>query len=73
VFSSAPIGYGLAVGQRFEILLGGPDEYEANPRLMGRGQRGTVVRTRMDLGTDGDWVGVGLQFDQPFDQPIASC
>ncbi len=65
VFVSAPIGYGMAVGQRFEILLGDATANEPNPRLLGRGQYATVVRTRLDVGEDGDWVGVALEFDQP--------
>ena len=65
VYVSAPIGYGLAVGQRYEVLLSEGDSHEPNPRLMSRGRCATVVRTRLEVGPDGDSVGVALRFDRP--------
>ncbi len=65
VYVSAPIGFGLAVGQRFEVLLGVDSSNEPNPRLLSPGEYATVVRTRVDVGSDGDSVGVALRFDRP--------
>ncbi|MFH0981508.1 MAG: PilZ domain-containing protein [Planctomycetota bacterium] len=62
-----PIGFGLAVGQRYEVLLcqRGPDVESAD--LVGEGHYGTVVRTEIMLGGEGDddRVGIGLRFDTP--------
>jgi len=65
VYVSAPIGFGLAVGQRFEVLLGVDAANEPNPRLLSPGPYATVVRTRVDVGSGGDSVGVALRFDRP--------
>jgi len=62
---SAPIGYGLAVGQRFEVLLTDKDVELPDVLRMERGLYATVVRTRVDVGPDGDWVDVALRFDEP--------
>ena len=65
LYVSAPIGYGLAVGQRFEVLLGDGAGPRPSPRLMSGGHRASVVRTRMALSPGGDSIGVGLRFEQP--------
>jgi hypothetical protein len=65
VYVSAPIGFGVAVGQRFEVLLGADSANEPNPRRLSPGEYATVVRTRVDVGSDGDSVGVALRFDRP--------
>jgi hypothetical protein len=61
---TAPIGFGLAVGQRFEVILEGGDRHSD---LIGDGHYATVVRTEivLDRGTRDDRVGIGLRFDQP--------
>ena len=38
VYVSAPIGFGLAVGQRFEVLLHAESAKEPNPRLLSPGE-----------------------------------
>ncbi len=60
---TAPIGYGFAVGQRYELLVGETDGSERH--VVGEGHYATVVRTRFLMGEPGDQVGVGLRFDQP--------
>ena len=61
---TSPVGYGLAVGQRYEILLGREEEDGRQSNLLGEGHYVTVVRTRFLIG-ESDRVGVGLRFDQP--------
>ena len=61
---TSPVGYGLAVGQRYEILLGREEEDGRQSTLWGEGHYVTVVRTRFLIG-ESDRVGVGLRFDQP--------
>lgn len=66
VHVTVPIGYGLAVGQRFELQLAAPGAtLGMGPWLTEPGCYATVVRTRMEVGAEGGWVGVGLQFDRP--------
>lgn len=62
---TAPVGYGFAVGQRYELLVGERDDSGQDRGLTGAGHYATVVRTRFHLGKPGDQVGVGLRFDQP--------
>jgi hypothetical protein len=64
---TVPVGFGLGVGQRYEVLLheaaanGHPDD------LVSEGHYGTVVRTEIMLANEGqgDRVGIGLCFDTP--------
>ena len=64
---TAPIGFGLAVGQRHEVLLrrAGPGGESCD--LVGEGHYATVVRTEIMLGGEGedDRIGVSLRFDTP--------
>lgn len=61
---SAPIGYGFAVGQRYEVLVGRDDDGARQSGFLGEGHYATVVRTEFLIDDDGDAVGVGLRFDQ---------
>ena len=65
--ATVPIGFGVAVGQRYEVLLYAGGASGAAEALVGDGHYGTVVRTEIMLGTEGadDRVGVGLRFDTP--------
>jgi hypothetical protein len=62
---TAPVGYGFAVGQRYELLVGERDEAGQDRSLSGAGHYATVVRTQFLMADLGDQVGVGLRFDQP--------
>jgi hypothetical protein len=62
----APIGYGLAVGQRYQVVF--PDEVTERGwgNLVGDGHYATVLRTEMHANTGPDeHVTVGLRFDHP--------
>jgi len=61
---TSPVGYGFAVGQRYEILLQREEDDGQQSNLLGEGHYATVVRTRFLMG-GADRVGVGLRFDQP--------
>ena len=61
---SAPIGFGVAVGQRYELLLSDDESGGPAADLMGEGHYVTVVRTQVELNGSEDHVGVGLRFDQ---------
>jgi hypothetical protein len=62
-----PIGYGLAVGQRYELVLGEPGRSidDSGVLTCGEGHYATVVRTELIIRDQGHQVGVGLRFDQP--------
>jgi hypothetical protein len=62
---TVPVGYGFAVGQRYEVLLS--DDRPADPAesLFGDGQYATVVRTQIATDSPTGQVGVGLRFDTP--------
>ena len=71
VHLTTSIGYGLGVGQRYELLLRSEDAPSGvETPATGEGHYATVVRTEMQVGENGgkgaqDCVGVGLRFDQP--------
>lgn len=62
---TAPVGYGFAVGQRYELLVGEDDGAGSRRKVTGEGHYATVVRTRFLMGEPGGQVGVGLRFDHP--------
>ena len=63
---TVPVGYGLAVGQRHELILAMPGASPGTGRVLtGEGHYATVVRTQLRLGQGADQVSVGLRFDQP--------
>ena len=63
---TVPIGYGLAVGQRHELILAMPGASSGAGRVLtGEGHYATVVRTQLRLGQGADQISVGLRFDQP--------
>lgn len=67
---TVPIGFGIAVGQRYELVIAGPGAKSIGmgPLLTGGGSYATVVRTELHVGeanASADAVGVGLRFDQP--------
>ncbi len=63
---TVPVGYGFAVGQRYEVVLGGsPSPSGIGSGYGGEGLYATVVRTRIARGSPSGQVGVGLRFDSP--------
>jgi hypothetical protein len=56
----APIGYGLAAGQRYVFHLDSSAGHDAQVS-----RYGTIVRTEVLLGKSDDWVGLGVHFDTP--------
>jgi hypothetical protein len=64
---TVPIGFGVAVGQRYEVLLHPAGAEPGMADLVGQERYGTVVRTEIMLASEGDddRVGVGLRFDTP--------
>ncbi|MCP4247121.1 MAG: hypothetical protein GY778_08730 [bacterium] len=62
-----PVGFGFAVGQRYEVLLGGEGPDGRPTDITGEGHYATVVRTEFlpDAHEEHRQLGVGLRFDQP--------
>ena len=66
MYVRAPASSGLAVGQRYEVLLSERSaEASQLAKLMGEGCYATVVRTDRPASPGGDIVGGGLRFDRP--------
>ncbi len=60
---TVPVGYGLAVGQRYEVVL---RDSNSPPSLrIDEGLYATVVRTQMRTDAERNAIGVGLRLDQP--------
>lgn len=65
--ASAPIGFGLAVGQRYELRIANGESTRGRSAHLGKSLGyGTVIRTEMHVG-DGptDRVGFAVRFDVP--------
>lgn len=70
MYADAPVGYGLAVGQRYELCFGG-DQERPRSLLMGNSLGyATVIRTQVRPAGDDDAVGLALRFDAPKYLPI---
>jgi hypothetical protein len=65
MYAAVPIGYGLAVGQCYEVRLRAQtDDIGPAPGAIVEG-RAAVVWTELRLDGGDDRLGVGLQFDRP--------
>jgi len=62
---TAPVGYGLAVGQRYEVMLIASETGSDRAEMVNEGHFATVVRTCIHTTKEVDHVSVGLRFDQP--------
>lgn len=61
---TVPVGYGLAVGQRYEVLI--RESLQSGAKCgFDDGIYATVVRTQVKAGGDQHCIGVGLRLDQP--------
>ncbi len=61
----APVGYGLAVGQRYEIRFDDEQPLPEYNHINGERRYATVVRTEVNINATPHEVGVGLRFDNP--------
>jgi hypothetical protein len=62
---TVPVGYGFAVGPRYEVVFGDLPVPTGLGTSMGDGLYATVVRTRIARSSPSGHVGVGLRFDSP--------
>ncbi|HWL92258.1 MAG TPA: hypothetical protein VNT79_01885 [Phycisphaerae bacterium] len=72
VFASAPVGYGLGVGQRYEVRIASAADFiSSSPHQAPSLGYGTVIRLEVDL-TKGEShrVGFAIRFDVPQLIPI---
>jgi hypothetical protein len=60
LYAVVPVGYGLAVGQRYLFHLRWPDGRD-DPVS----QQGTIVRTQVLLGQGDDQIGIGVRLNGP--------
>lgn len=73
LFASAPIGFGLAVGQRFEARLANTSAGAllSSQQISKSLGYGTVIRTEMQVhGEDDDRINFALRFDVPQLLPV---
>lgn len=62
---TVPVGYGFAVGQRYEVLLSDDCEFARDGDEFDDGHYATVVRTQIATDLPTGKVSVGLRFDTP--------
>ncbi len=67
LYATSPVGYGLAIGQRYEVrIAGSTDTCRVTPHMAPSLGYATVVRTQMDVeGGDPHRIGFALRFDIP--------
>ena len=72
LFGTCPIGYGLGVGQRYEVRIAGADDSQvASPEQMPSLGFASVTRVEMNLDTrDNHRIGFAMKFDVPQLLPI---
>jgi hypothetical protein len=72
---TVPIGYGLAVGQRYELRIRRSPDESPSARSSWTGCYGTIIRTRLITEGGIDRLGVAIRFDtaQTFDSPLAAA
>lgn len=67
LYATSPVGYGLALGQRYEIRIAGRTaDGKTSPHLAPSLGYATVVRTQIEIGRgDPHRIGFAMQFDVP--------
>lgn len=66
VLVTVPVGFGIAVGQRYQVELAAPGaSLGMGPLLIPSGTCATVVHARVRHGAASGEVAVGLRFDNP--------
>jgi len=72
LFGTCPIGYGLAVGQRYEVRIGGGEDATlASPEQMPSLGYASVTRVEMNLARqDNHRIGFAVKFDVPQLLPV---
>ncbi|MBK8269306.1 MAG: hypothetical protein IPK83_13765 [Planctomycetes bacterium] len=67
VFATAPVGYGLGVGQRYEIRIAATPEFASlSPHQAPSLGYGTVIRLEFDVAKgESHRVGIAVRFDVP--------
>jgi hypothetical protein len=67
LYATAPIGFGLAIGQRYEVRIAhATGAVPISPRMGASLGYGTVMRTHIELDDrNNDRIGVALRFDVP--------
>jgi len=70
---TVPIGFGIAVGQRYELRVRRPNDDAAGARPAWAGCYGTIIRTRLITEGLTDRLAVAIRFDsvQTFDDSSA--
>lgn len=69
VSATIPIGYGLAVGQRYELRVRPGETDHTVPRPHWSACYGTIIRTKLRTQEQRDRLSVAIRFDAP--QPFA--
>lgn len=60
-----PMGSGLSVGQRYEIVFAGTPEADNLARRVGDSHYATILQTEVMHSPAGRQLGVSMRFDQP--------
>ena len=74
LYATAPVGYGLAIGQRYELRLAPEMGGRAGSFLLGDSLGyATIIRTHLDTHQGEDAVGFAARFDTPRYLPLRSA
>lgn len=74
LYATAPVGYGLAIGQRYELRLEPELDGGAGSFLLGDSLGyATIIRTYVDPHLGDDAVGFAVRFDSPRYLPLRSA
>ncbi len=71
IHAAAPVGFGLAIGQRYEVRMPGGSPEDGDGLLGISLGYATVIRTEVEVGDgDSDRIGFALRFDVPQLLPV---
>jgi len=74
LYATAPVGYGLAIGQRYELRLAPELGNSPGSFLLGDSLGyATIIRTRLDTHSGEEAVGFAARFDSPRYLPLQSA
>lgn len=73
MYATVPVGFGLAVGQSYEIGLGRRQEPRAARRYDVASCTGSIIRTDLLSSEDAHQLGIAVQFDMPLPADLVSA
>ncbi|MBN1488547.1 MAG: hypothetical protein JXA69_01415 [Phycisphaerae bacterium] len=73
MYATVPVGFGLTVGQCYDICLGRRQEPRSARRYDVASCTGSIIRTDLLSSEDAHYLGIAVQFDMPLPADLLSA